>query len=67
MSYDTEAVPVSSVAMYAIDVTMDATLAPINYYYTGNISNGYLRSSINGLADAFIDVFQTIAYLPRKC
>ena len=32
------------------------------YDAAGNISNGYLRSSINGLVDGAIDVFQTIAY-----
>ena len=65
VSYDlfsTGEIKAANVAMYAIDVTMDATLAPINYYYTENISNGYLRSSINGLVDGAIDVFQTIAY-----
>ena len=50
------------IATYAIDVTMDATLAPINYYYSGNLSSGYTRSIINGLVDGAVDVFQTIAY-----
>ena len=52
----------SNVAMYAVDVTMDAVLAPVSYSYAGNISNGYLRSATNGLVDGIIDVFQTIAY-----
>ena len=51
-----------NVAMYAVDVSMDAALAPVSYYYTGNLSNGYLRSVINGLVDGAVDVFQTIAY-----
>ena len=67
VSYDlfsTSEIKAANVTMYAIDVTMDATLAPINYYYAGNISNGYLRSSINGLVDGAIDVFQTIYFTP---
>ena len=52
----------SNVATYAVDVTMDAVLAPVSYYYAGNISNGYLRTATNGLVDGIIDVFQTIAY-----
>ena len=55
----------ANVAMFAVDVTMDATLSPISYYYTGNISNGYLRSSINGILDAVVDIFQTLAYFTQ--
>jgi hypothetical protein len=51
-----------NVGMYGIDVVMDATLAPINYYYAGDLSNGYARSIINGVVDGAIDIFQTIAY-----
>lgn len=51
-----------NVAMYAVDVTMGATLAPINYYYAGNISNKYVGPIINGLVDGAVDIFQTIAY-----
>ena len=65
VSYDlfsTGEIKTANVATYAVDVTMDAALAPISYYYTGNMSNGYLRSFMNGLVDGAIDVFQTVAY-----
>jgi len=63
--FSTGRIKATNVATYAIDVTMDATLAPINYYYTGSISNGFLRSSINGLTDGAVDVFQTITYFAQ--
>lgn len=68
VSYDlfsTGEITATNAANYAIDVTMDATLAPISYYYTGSMSNGYLRSATNGIVDGAIDVFQTRAYFVR--
>ena len=59
-------IPTENVAMYATDVTMDAALSPINYYYTGNLSSGFLGAAINGLVDGVIDVFQTVAYFSHK-
>ena len=60
--FDTGSIKPISYAAYAIDVGMDVTLAPMYYYYTGSMSNGYLSATINGLVDAALDIFQTEAY-----
>ena len=66
VSYDHFSAGKVNVANAAIDITMDAALAPISYYYTGSIPNCYLRASINGVVDGAIDVFQTIVYFTQK-
>ena len=60
--FSTGEIKPENIAAYAVDITMDSTLATISYYYTGDIVNGYLRSAINGIVDGAIDVFQTVAY-----
>ena len=54
--------PDMSTGGYIFDVTMDATLSTIVYYYTGGMSNGFLSSALNGFFDGVTDVFQTEAY-----
>ena len=47
-----------NIATYALDVSIDAMYSTVFYYYTGNMSNGYLETVTNGLLDGILDVFQ---------
>ncbi len=49
----------TNVAMYAVDVTTDAALSTVYYHYSGNLSNSFLGTYINGFLDGVVDVFQT--------
>ena len=60
--FDSGSIKADSVVEYAVDVTMDVTLSPIAYYYSGSIRSDYARTIINGAFDGIVDVFQSVAY-----
>ena len=63
MSYDlfnSGQITKTNMVMYVADITMDVSLSPIYYDYSGRLSNGYLRATINGIVDGGVDVLQTI-------
>ena len=64
--FDSGKITSSDLATCAVDVTMDISLAPINYYYSGSIGNSLLRASVNGIVDGAVDVFQTRTYFKTQ-
>ena len=60
--FDSGSIDANSVVGYAVDVTMDITLSPIAYYYSGNIRSDYVKTIINSAHDGIVDVFQSVAY-----
>ena len=45
-----------------VDITMDACFGTVSNYYTASVPGSIIRAGVNGIIDAAIDVFQTVAY-----
>ena len=58
-------ITLSSLGLYTVDATMDAVYSCLYYYYTPNICNDFLRTSLNGLIDSCVDVFQGLTFFAQ--